>query len=258
MVLALIGLVLGPLLGIVVDRIIDREGFAPVLRCPQCRSELGPPIPIVSWFARCPSDPSHRRRRYLTTDLLTAGLFAVAGARYGLSWQLWPILVVFAIFVVMAVTDWEHHLLVNELTGSAFAVAALAVLVLGGLNDFNEGIGPAFVAGAANLAFFGASYLVYPKGMGFGDVKLAPTLGLLMGWQVADTLEGISLTLTGMIIGLLSGGLVGVFLKWWNRNLTEEDIAARPDDWIPGEVPLGPFLIFGTIVMLATTPSVAL
>ena len=195
-------------------------------------------VPVLNWFAECSN--GHRNWRYPLTDLLTAASFAVAGFRFGLSWQLWPYLLFFAALVAMSVIDLETKLLVNVLTFPTLGGLLFAVLALSGPNGFAAGIGPALWAGGLYLLFFFVVHRVYPAGMGFGDVKLAPSLGLAIGWMFDDPFPAIQTMLIAVIIGLLSGGIIGIILQRSRK----------------AEVPFGPFMALGTVIMIAvTTPA---
>ncbi len=259
--LAALGLIVGPLLGIVIDRAVERETLAPVLRCPECATDLGPPIPLQRWFGACPTDPAHARWRYPATDLLTAATFFLAGWRFETSFQLIPYLVAFAALVVLIIIDFETHLLPNIITYPLMAAIAFAVLVMSGPNNFQDGLWPALIGGAVFGGFLLVAFIAYPPGLGLGDVKLAPSLGMLLGWLTAVSLDAIRLPLYAMLIGMVSGALYGLTARTLFRRRSEEDQQAilekQRSDWIPGEVAMGPFLILGTLVMIAvTTPAV--
>lgn len=72
-------------------------------------------------------------------------------------------------------------------------------------------------------------WLVNPAGMGFGDVKLAPTLGLALGWYGWPTL------VAGTFAGLLLGALAGLTLL----------ATRRADRKTP--IPFGPFMLLGAL-----------
>jgi leader peptidase (prepilin peptidase)/N-methyltransferase len=82
-------------------------------------------------------------------------------------------------------------------------------------------------AGAGGLLLIAA--LLYPSGMGMGDVKLAALMGLYLGAAVAPAL----------LIGFLSGSIVGVAM------IVREGASARKKG-----VPFGPFLALGGLVGL--------
>jgi leader peptidase (prepilin peptidase)/N-methyltransferase len=74
--------------------------------------------------------------------------------------------------------------------------------------------------------------LVYPAGMGFGDVKLAGVLGLYLGWL------GWAEVVTGGFLGFLFGGVVGGALMFARR-------AGRKS-----MLPFGPFMLAGALVAI--------
>ncbi|MDA3038581.1 MAG: A24 family peptidase [Actinomycetota bacterium] len=183
LLLFVFGLVIGPLLGVVVDRAVDRERLVAEHRCPSCRASLGAAalIPLRHWFLRCPDDETHRQHRYWLVDFTAAAAFATAGLRFGWSWELAPYLGLFAALVVMSVIDLETHLLLNILTYPALFAGIFVILLLSGPTGTEARIWPAIVGGAVYGGVLGAAFLVYPPGLGLGDVKLAPTLGLFLG-----------------------------------------------------------------------------
>lgn len=191
-------------------------------------------------------------------DLASAASFALAGWRFGFSWQLGPYVLFFAALVVMLVIDIEHHLLLNVLTYPTLMVGAFLVLVLSGLNDFESGMNAALVASLAVGAFFLVMHLIYPPGLGLGDVKLVPSLGLFLGWLTNDTTDALRLVLWTMMGALLGAGVVGLLLRRWAERQPPERFADQPEDWIPGEVSLGPFLAVATIAAIGLTQPASL
>src|SRR5205085_2080184 len=85
------------------------------------------------------------------------------------------------------------------------------------------------VFGAAALAFLLVTALIYPAGMGMGDVKLAGVMGLYLGASVAPAL----------LIAFLTGSLVGVAI------MLRHGAKGRKKG-----VPFAPFLAFGGVVGL--------
>jgi len=259
--LGLFGFLIGPLLGIAADRLVERESFAATLRCQRCRADLGGAhalLPFASWRRRCPEDAGHARWRYPLIDVSTAAALAVAGWRFGFSWQLWPYVVFFAALVVMLVIDIEHHLLLNVLTYPTLLAGAFAVLVLSGPNGYSNGINSAFITAVIFGVGFLALHLAYPPGLGLGDVKLIPSLALFIGWMTVDALDAVQRSLYMFIAASLSLAVVGLGMKAWAKRQPEERFADHPEDWVPGEVPMGPFLALATIVTIALTQPASL
>ena len=260
-ILALVGFVLGPFLGIAADRLVEREPFAPTHRCQRCRSDLGGRmalVPFASWRRRCPEDPTHPRWRYPLIDASVAAAFAIAGWRFGFTWQLWPYLVFFAALVVMSVINIEEHLLLNVLTYPTLLAGVFAVLILSGPNGYGDAVDPALIAAAVFGGAFLLLHLAYPPGLGLGDVKLIPSLALFIAWLTVDPLDGIQRALYMFIAASFGLAVIGLAMKAWVKRQPPERFAHQPDDWVPGEVPMGPFLSLATVLTIALTQPASL
>lgn len=259
--LGVFGLLIGPLLGIAADRLVERESFVLTHRCQRCQTDLGGVralLPFASWRRSCPRDGGHPRWRYPLIDVASAAALAVAGWRFGFTWQLWPYVAFFAALVVMLVIDIEHHLLLNVLTYPTLLVGAFAVMVLSGPNGYSEAVNPAFIAAAVFGVAFLALHLAYPPGLGLGDVKLIPSLALFIGWLTTDTLDGIQRALYMFIGASFALAVVGLSMRAWAGRQPPERFAHHPEDWVPGEVPMGPFLAVATIATIALTQPASL
>lgn len=237
---ALLGLVIGPLLGVIVDRAEKRERLEPIHRCAECGTSLGARsvVPIAHWFERCPTDPEHRNWRYALTDVLAAVAFASAAASFGWSWQLGPYVAFFAVLVVMSVIDIETHLLLDVLTFPAVGVGLFLVLVLSGLNDYEQGLWPAIIG---SLFFSGMLYTLhfaYPAGLGRGDAKMALSLGLFLGWIGTSWMDALVLVFWTLMIACFVLVIFG-----YSRQILRG---------VKAEMPMGPALAVATVLVLAT------
>jgi leader peptidase (prepilin peptidase) / N-methyltransferase len=81
--------------------------------------------------------------------------------------------------------------------------------------------------------------LLYPKGMGVGDVKLAPSLGAVMAWH------GWASLVVGAFAAFVLGAVVGVLGILSGR-------AGRKS-----AIPFGPFMILGAVVGVVFGPGIA-
>ncbi|MGX1128666.1 leader peptidase (prepilin peptidase)/N-methyltransferase [Streptomyces glaucescens] len=158
--------------------------------------------------------------------VVCALLAAATGARPEL--LVWLLLAPGA--VLLATVDIAVHRLPDVVT---LPLAASALIGLGGvaLLPGADGSWRTALLGALTL---GACYFVLfrinPGGFGFGDVKLAPALGAVLGWY------GWEILLIGTFAAFLFGALYGVGL-----------ILARRADRKTA-IPFGPFLIAGGFV----------
>lgn len=156
----------------------------------------------------------------------------------------WLVLAACLYFVVMAVRltviDVRHHLLPNRIVFPSYAIAGILLLAAAAAawaspvptaGEPNDILGMAalrVVAGAAVLwVFYFVLRLVYPPGMGFGDVKLAGVLGMYLGYLSWGHL------FAGTFLAFLLGGL-------WSLAL----LAARRGT-LKSSIPFGPFMLAG-------------
>ena len=126
------------------------------------------------------------------------------------------------VLVVITRTDLEHRLIPNAI------VLPGTVLVLAGRTVDDPSVEWVIAAAAAGLALF-LVVLVYPSGMGMGDVKLSAFLGAGLGLSVV----------VGLFIGFFAAFVPAAIL------LVRHGRAARKR-----AIPLGPFLALGAVVAL--------
>jgi len=125
--------------------------------------------------------------------------------------------------VPITLIDLDHRIIPNKITGPAAIVAIVAILGLD--SDF---LVEALIAAAAGGGFFFVAAVLYPRGMGMGDVKLAGVLGLYLGKAIGPAI----------LIALLAGVLIGAAIIA-RKGATEGRKTA---------VPFGPFLALGGMV----------
>lgn len=105
-----------------------------------------------------------------------------------------------AVLVAVSVTDLDRRIIPNRIIVPALALA----LVVQTVRDPSiEWVLGALAAGG----FFLVLALVYPAGLGMGDVKLAAFMGAWLGWDVAVALfAGSLLGVVPALVALLRGG----------------------------------------------------
>lgn len=183
--------------------------------------------PLTSWDR----NDLHPARAAVITGL-TVTLFTGLAVRYDDSWVLPAFLVVTAGLIALSVIDFEQFLLPNRIV-YPLAMATLGLLIVAAVGDDAwDAFGRAFLGGVAAMAALGVLHLVSPRSMGFGDVKLAFVLGLVLGWL------GWSEVVLGLFCGFLVGAVVGVALIVLRHRHRKDHL------------PFGPFLAFGTLVVL--------
>jgi leader peptidase (prepilin peptidase)/N-methyltransferase len=218
------GILIGSFLNVVVYRLPNGMSLSrPASACPKCGSSIRAydNIPVLSWLmlrGKCRNCRAGISARYPLVELGTAAFFVVVGFYFagsivttqpgpvaiGNSISIVAFLYLGAISVALAIIDIETHTLPNRIVLPAYIVGAVLLLassILGA--DF----APLLRAGVGLVALWGVYALMriaYPKGMGYGDVKLAGVLGMYLGWS------GWGALLVGSFAAFLLGGLFGI------------------------------------------------
>ena len=180
------------------------------------------PVPRVGPFLQ---------RRRLLAPLLALAAVAVALST-GVHPEVAAHIVVAVGLVVLSVIDLDLFLLpkrlVYPLLLATFGLLVIAAVASGDGVSLRRAVVGGFSAWGALLVL----HLVSPRGMGFGDVRLAALLGLDLGWL------GASQVMLGIFAGFVLAAVVGVGLMVTRK-------AGRRD-----AVPFGPFLAAGTLFVL--------
>jgi leader peptidase (prepilin peptidase) / N-methyltransferase len=209
----LLGLAAGSFANVVIQRAPRREPVGwPGWRCPACGTPTAwrDSLPLVGWLlrrGRCRSCRAPIPVRHLLVELAMGLLWFVVALRLtaeGLGWAVPAYLALAFVCLVLAMIDAATRLLPNRITYPAFPVVAGLLLVASlGVGDLGR-LGRALLAAAAVGGFFFLLALVSPRGMGLGDVKLALTLGLALGWLSWGAVA------VGVFAAFLLGGLAGL------------------------------------------------
>ena len=152
--------------------------------------------------------PSTRER---AVRVMTPVAFAVMALRWGPTSVLVPFLFLAAVLVVVSLIDLEHFRIPDRIVFPAVGISAgliaLATIIVRA--------DPLVLrnAAAGSLFYFGLlllPHLIYPRGMGFGDVKLALLMGLFLGWIAPGGIQVVSLVMWALMLGSGLGVLAGV------------------------------------------------
>jgi leader peptidase (prepilin peptidase) / N-methyltransferase len=232
---ALLGLVVGSFLNVVIHRVPERRSVVrPRSRCPRCDTTLKhwDNVPVISWVllrGRCRSCHGAISIRYPLVEVATAALFVAAALRFGADPVLPAFLVVFAALLAISAVDLERFIVPNRILYPALFMAAPLLVVAAALDGDWSSLWGAALGGALAWVLLFAIHMASPKGMGFGDVRLAGLIGMLLGWL------SIGHVLLGLFLAFLTAALIGV-------GLMVAGVRGRKD-----RVPFGPFLALGAI-----------
>ncbi|UOY03081.1 prepilin peptidase [Blastococcus sp. PRF04-17] len=115
-------------------------------------------------------------------ELVTALLFFLAVARFGLSWELPAYLFLAAVGVLLAAIDLRHRLLPNRVVVPSIGIGAGLLALAAAVEQDGPALLRAVLGAVVLFALFLVLALIAPSGLGMGDVKLAALLGLFLGW----------------------------------------------------------------------------
>jgi leader peptidase (prepilin peptidase)/N-methyltransferase len=232
--LFLMGLSVGSFLNVVIYRVPRGESLLrPPSHCPSCDAPISPRdnIPVVSWFllrGKCRHCGAPISRRYVLVEIFTALLFIVTAQRLGWHWVLPAYLVVGAALVALAFIDGEHMRLPRSIVYPVLVFTTAWFLLTATVTHAWRPLWIAAICGAGWFALFLCLHLANPRWMGFGDVRLAALLGLVLGWL------GVGQVLVGFFLANLLGAVVGVVLISRGRMSRGH------------QIPFGIFLALGT------------
>jgi leader peptidase (prepilin peptidase)/N-methyltransferase len=171
-------------------------------------------------------EPGNKRWQVLGPPILCAVLFGVFAAE-PVPFQQLALLSVFVLVLVQVIFfDMEHRLILDRVM---FPAMALALIVSLFHQPWWAGIASGFGAGLLFLliALVGAA-IFKAEALGFGDVKLALFMGLLLGPLP---------TITALFYGVFLAGVVSVGYIIWHRSLK-------------GSIAYGPYLAAGALIVL--------
>jgi leader peptidase (prepilin peptidase)/N-methyltransferase len=161
---------------------------------------------------------------------LASGVSAAAvGLVLGWHLSLLVVLPLVPIGVALSIVDWRTKLLPTRLIAPAYAVTVVTILVAWLLTEDRDlqDLGRAGLGWLIYGGLFFVLWFIYPRGLGYGDVRLAGVLGLALGWVGGAEL------VVGIWSGLLLGGIIGGLLSLVTRRR---------------EYPFGPFMLLGALV----------
>ena len=182
-------------------------------------------IPVVSYLAlrgRCRGCGERFGLLYPAVEVASGLLVAACVLAFGLSGRAAVAAFFCLVLVTVSATDIRARIVPNKVVLPATGIVLVAQTLLAP--------SPQWAVGAlAASGFLFAAAVVYPGGMGLGDVKLAALLGVALGWYVPVAL------MVGMLAALVPSAVL----------MARHGAAARKM-----AIPFAPFLAFGGVVAL--------
>ncbi|MFC9820677.1 prepilin peptidase [Streptomyces erythrochromogenes] len=187
------------------------RGWLGPARCRPPRTEPAGPGPAHAYGPRTP-----------LPAVLTGAACALIAAAVGVRPEAAAYAGLAPLLVLLALVDRAVHRLPDVLTlplaAGAAALLGIAALLPGSAGSWRLALLGGGALGAAYLVL----HLINPAGMGFGDVKLALSLGVALGWY------GWGVWAWGAFLGLLYGALYGLTLLLRGSATRDQGFAFGP------------------------------
>jgi len=234
----LFGIAVGSFLNVCMDRLpAGGSLLRPASHCPACQRHLAPKdlIPVFSYLwlrGRCRYCQAPIPQRVVWVELITGLVFAFLWWQYGPTLKLGILSFYYCLLAVILVIDLEHGLILNKIVYPATGIALIMVTVMAFFTPEQglvKDIVSALIGGVVGLVVLLLIALIFRGGMGWGDVKMAGLMGVMVGFP------GI---LAALLLAIIGGGLVAAILLILR-------VRGRK-----GTMPFGPFLSLATMVTL--------
>jgi leader peptidase (prepilin peptidase)/N-methyltransferase len=244
-VVFIFGLIFGSFVNVLIYRLPEGKSIvAPPSSCTSCGNRLKPLdlIPVLSYLfigGKCRYCKAHISFIYPFVELLTAAVFVLLFARFGVSVAFFAFAFLAILLIAVFFIDMKHKIIPDELVLAGLVVGAAVFaynifrpgnMIYGDSLWYTPLIG--LLAGAGFLLLVALiGFVIYKtdEAMGMGDVKLLAPIGLLLGWK---------LCLTALFLSILAAGIISIMLiilRVKNRRDT---------------IPFGPFIVLGTFVTI--------
>lgn len=225
------GMLIGSFLNVIIYKLPRK---LPIFRsytiCSFCHKDL-PVInnfPILSYMlkkGRCSNCNTRIPIQNILVEILNGLVYVALFLNFGFTIYMVMGLIFSSILIVISFIDWEFMVIPNVIV-LPFTVAGLAFTIPISIisKTYSWWMPLAFSAGA--FVFMLIIHLIYPKGMGMGDVKLALMLGAFLVRNI----------IVGLFLGFLIGSIAGIIFIIIKKKTLRQFI------------PFGPFISAGGLI----------
>lgn len=209
---------------------------------------LGLLVPRLIAAVPEPAEPAADKETYadiaagpglaLRCSLIGALIGALVGGAVGLELPLLFLVPLAPVGVALALIDWRTRLLPTRIIAPTYLILIALVLIAALASGEPRLLLRAAVGWAVMGGIYVLLWVIYPAGMGYGDVRLSGLLGIVLGYL------GLGELALGGWAGFLLGGVGGVVL------VAFKVIDRRHN-------PFGPWMLIGALVGIVAGPAFA-
>lgn len=230
---SVVGLLFGSFANVIIARVpLGRSIVSPPSACTSCGSRIKPwhNIPVLSWVllkGRCAYCGGAISWRYPVIELAMALWWGLSITLWGPTWLATLAIALGFFGIILAAIDIDVQRLPNPIVASFALTVALLMVASVVFGEPTWSLVRACIGALSVGGLYFVAFVAYPRGMGFGDVKLAPVLGAVLGFA------GWQQLVVGAFSAFVLGAAVGVAVM----------VALRQRSGV--RIPFGPWMIAG-------------
>ncbi len=238
----ILGLTFGSFNTVLVARVPHGESLLGRSKCTLCGIQIQNKdnIPLLGYLrlrGKCRNCSESFSRSYLYLELITAAATFIPFIVF----HHLTLIAAWAVFVILGVAlsaiDFQWHRLPNGLNAALYLCGLVLLTLDAFMNHHFEHLRSALIASILYSAFFWLVNLLSKGGMGMGDVKLAASIGLYVGY-----ISAISVYIAAMV-SFAMGSVVGIAIIISQKGTRKTAL------------PFGPFMILGALISVCLTTS---
>jgi leader peptidase (prepilin peptidase)/N-methyltransferase len=199
---------------------------------------------LTQLIDRVPPDKDPLGWQRYAVWLANGAMWALVANTFHRWWVVAAYLLVASMLLTVSVIDLQVYRIPDKIVFPflAFSLVLLPIAtraVVGSNSDAVRIFANALVGMVAFFLVLFIPHLVYPKGMGFGDVKLALVMGLYLGWLGVTKFDAFYLVMVALFLGCIVGVVFGLIVSAVRRR--------------GGAFPFGPALAAAAFFVMLTS-----
>ncbi|MEY2459011.1 MAG: leader peptidase (prepilin peptidase) / N-methyltransferase, partial [Acidimicrobiaceae bacterium] len=153
------------------------------------------------------------RSAQIAVALVNAALWAADTNKFGTWWAVVPYAFVFSALLAVSVVDLRLFRIPDRIVFPSLLVTTVLLVASAARLHQLGWMKYALVGLVTYFSILFLFHIVSPRGMGFGDVKLALLMGLSLGWLGGSFFNAVYLVLIALFLGCILGIIFGLVMR---------------------------------------------